>query len=93
MINCVVEMWGFAREVSGIQQVEISLDDDAVMKDALRELRKRVPALDGTVIEKEEDKLDDSSAFNVNGQFYDGGDTVKLHDGDRIRLLTMATGG
>lgn len=93
MISCVVEMWGQSREVSGLPEVKIELEEGAGLRDVLAALRRKVPALDGTVIVKGEDRLDDSSTFAVGGQFFQEENTVKLHDGDRVRILTLATGG
>ena len=86
-------MWGMAREVSGIPEVKLQLPEDAGLKELVVALRDEVPALDGKVIQIGEDRLDDMSAFNINGQFYQEENWVKLHDGDNVRLLTLATGG
>ncbi len=93
MISCSVEMWGLAREVSGTPEVAVQLADNAGLKDLIAVLRNQVPALNGTVIVKGEDRLDDACAFNINGQFYQEENSLKLQDGDSIRLLTLATGG
>ncbi len=93
MINCSVEMWGLAREVSGTPEVEVQLADNAGLKELIAALRIKVPAMEGTVIARGEDRLDDLCAFNINGQFYQDENSLRLRDGDSIRLLTLATGG
>lgn len=93
MISCSVEMWGLAREVSGAPEVSVQLADNAGLKDLIAALRNKVPALDGTVVVKGEDRLDDACAFYINGQFYQEENSLKLRNGDSIRLLTLATGG
>jgi len=59
----------------------------------LRALKIRLPELDGIVFKKEENVLADDQAFNICGRFYSTTDEITVHDGDRIRLLTAATGG
>ena len=45
------------------------------------------------VMKKDEYLLADDQAFNIDGLFYSGSDEIAVHNGDRIRLLTAATGG
>ncbi len=93
MIKYVVEMYGFALEVSGKNEVEITLDDEAHMKDVIAVLRQKLPELSGKVIEKEKNSLVETCAFNIDGRFYFGEENPELYDGCQIRLLTLATGG
>ena len=86
-------MWGLSREVSGRQEVEIEMEDKAGLRDVIVALRRQMPELDGTVIVKNEDRLEDYCAFNINGQFFQDESSVKLKNDDHIRLLTLATGG
>ena len=93
MIKCTVEMWGLPRELSGLPQVEVRVKDDAGLRDVIAALKIEVPALEGAVISSVGDRLEDTCAFAIGGQFYADGEDVKLHEGDRLRLLTLATGG
>ena len=93
MITCVVEMFGLPREISGAQEVEIKLEDNASLGDVIAALRREIPALDGRVIYRGEDRLLDHCTFNINGQFYQHDNTLKIQDGARLRLLTLPTGG
>ena len=93
MIKCKVEMWGLPREISGLQEVEVRVKDDASLRDIIAALKREVPKLEGAVIRSGEDRLEESCAFNIDGQFYLEDEEVKLKDGDCLRLLTLATGG
>ena len=93
MIKCTVEMYGYAFEESGLNEIEISLNDKARLKDLVAELRRRVPSLEGQVIRSGEDRLVDRCAFNIDGRFYYNDTDIALKDGCRVRLLTLATGG
>ncbi|MAE10428.1 MAG: MoaD/ThiS family protein [Dehalococcoidales bacterium] len=93
MIKCIVEMYGLSREVSGVQQVEIKLEGGNSLRDAVAALRREIPSLDGSVIRRGEDRLEDDGAFNINGHFYLDHEELKLEDGDHLRLLSLATGG
>ncbi len=93
MIRCVVEMYGIAHDVTDLRDVEVELQDDAGLRDVITALRNRLPRLEGRVISAEEDRLMEHCAFNVGGSlcFDDAG--IRLQDGDRIGLLTLASGG
>jgi hypothetical protein len=93
MIKCTVEMWGLPREVSGLGEVEIEVEDNASLHDVIAALKHRVPALEGSVICKGEDRLEDTCAFNIHGQFFLEDERLQLKGGDCLRLLTLATGG
>ncbi len=93
MVKCVVEMFGLSREVSGVQQVEIKLENGASLRDAVAALRREIPSLDGSVIRSGEDRLEDNGVFNINGRFYFDDEELQLEEGDHLRLLTLATGG
>jgi len=55
-------------------------------------LKSQVPSLEGPVIRSGENRLKSSIKFNINGYFYFDGMDFKLKPGDRIALLTPATG-
>jgi len=93
MISCVVELYGMSREVSGLQEVEVKLDSEAGLKDVVTALKREIPALEGPVIREGEDRLEDYCIFNINGRFYHDEKELRISDGDRVRLLNLATGG
>ena len=86
-------MWGLPREISGLPEVQVNLEDDASLRDVIAALKHQVPELEGSVICQGEDRLEDTCAFNINGQFFMEDEKLHLKDGDCLRLLTLATGG
>ncbi len=93
MFTCVVEMYGFPREVTTLRTVELELEDGAAMADVIAGLKRKVPGLDGCAFRPDENRLADLYKFNVNGRLYYDGMDFRLHEGDRIALLTLVTGG
>ena len=93
MIKCRVEMWGLPREVSRRAEVEVKLNDKASLHDVIAALRIQVPEFIGVVIREDEDELEDTCVFNIDGQFIQEDQNPEVKDGERIRLLTLATGG
>ena len=93
MARYVVEMFGLAHEIAGVREVELELGNKASLADLVATLRREIPALEGRVIHPGEDRLMEHYAFNVNGRFYFDDMGLQLHRGDRVALLTLATGG
>ena len=93
MFKCVVKMFGLPREITELREVELELEDGASMAEIIAALRNKIPTLEGTVIRPGEDRLVELYKFNVNGTFYFDGMDLHLQKGDRIALLTPATGG
>lgn len=93
MIRCVVELFGLPHQITDLRQVEIRLKDGGSLGDVISALRCEIPALEGRVIHAGEDRLIEYYAFNINGRFYFDDREVQLQDGDRVLLLTLATGG
>ncbi|MFC1991222.1 MoaD/ThiS family protein [Chloroflexota bacterium] len=93
MISCVVEMFGLSREVSGVPEVEVKLEDNAKLEDVVAVLRRRFPVMEGPVIREGENRLENYCIFNINGRFYHDENDLRIRDGERLRLLSLATGG
>ncbi len=93
MIRCMVQLFGLPREITELQKVEVGLKDRANLGDVITALRREIPALEGRVIRTGENRLMEHYAFNINGRFYLNDKEVQLQDGDRVALLTLATGG
>lgn len=93
MFKYVVELYGFAREITTLGRVEIELEDGAGMADVIAALRKEIPALDTCAFRPGENRLADLYKFNINGRLHYDGMDFRLHNGDRIALLTLVTGG
>ena len=93
MKRCIVQMFGLPREVTELREVEVELKDGASLGDVVAALRREIPALEGHVIRAGENQLMEHCAFNINGRFYSEDREVQIQEGDRILLLTLATGG
>jgi len=93
MNRCIVQLFGLPREVTELQKVEVGLKDGANLGDVIAALRHEIPALEGRVIRAGENRLMEHCAFNINGRFYLNDKDIQLQDGDRVSLLTLATGG
>jgi molybdopterin converting factor small subunit len=93
MFKCKIRIYGLTNEISELREVELELRDGAGMKDVVAGLRRKIPALEGPVIHKGEDRLMEFFKFNVNGKFYFDSMDFELKEGDRIGLLMPVTGG
>jgi molybdopterin converting factor small subunit len=94
VITCTIELYGSSAELAGRSEVVFELlEENAGMQELVVALKTRLPELDGIVFKKNENILTDDQAFNIDGRFYSGNDEFIVRDGDRIRLLTAATGG
>ncbi len=89
----IVQLFGLPPEITELQKVEVRLKDGANLGDVITALRREIPALEGRVIHAGENRLMEHYAFNINGRFYLNDKEVQLQDGDRVALLTLATGG
>ena len=92
-MRCVVEIFGLPREVTELRKVEVELKSEANLKDVIAALRHKIPGLEGTVIDFEENRLMKYYAFNINGRFYLNDSNIQVKDSDRIVLLALAIGG
>jgi molybdopterin converting factor small subunit len=86
-------MYGLPYEITTLRQVKVRLEDGAGMAAVIAAMRAQVPALDGPVFRRGQDRLEEAYKFNVNGRFYFDGEDFALHPGDRIALLVPVTGG
>lgn len=93
MFKCRLEMYGLPPEITTLRAVELELRDGATMAEVIAALKEKIPSLEGSVIRRGENRLEDLYKFNVNGHFYFDGMDFQLHPGDRIALLVPATGG
>ncbi len=93
MIRCTVEMDGLTHDVTDLREVEVELQDGATPRDVVAALRREIPGLEGRVIRPGEERLMDHCAFNIGGSFHRDDSDVQFRDGDRIILLTLASGG
>jgi molybdopterin converting factor small subunit len=93
MFKTRVHMYGLPHEITELRVAEIEINEGAGMSEVVAALKSQVPSLEGPVIRSGEDRLEEQYKFNINGHFYFDGMDFQLKPGDRIALLTPATGG
>jgi molybdopterin converting factor small subunit len=94
MYKCVVQLFGLPLEITDLRKVEIDLEEGMTLRDVVIALRIKIPAFEGRVIQTGSACLVKAYKFNVNGRFYYHDDMdLELQKGDRVALLTPATGG
>ncbi len=93
MFKTKLQMYGLSHEITKLREVELEIPEGAGMPEVVGALKKQIPALEGPVVRKGENRLADQYKFNINGHFYFDGMDFKLNPGDRIALLVPATGG
>lgn len=93
MFKCRMHLFGVARDITDLQEVELELPEGASMAEVIAALRQKIPSLEGPVIRNGEDRLQDNYRFNVNGHFYVDGMDFKLNQNDRISLLILVLAG
>jgi len=86
-------MFGLSREISGLPEVEVNLEDNARLEDVVAALRSQLPVMEGSVIRSGQNRLEDVCIFNIDGRFYHSENDLMIRDGDHLRLLSVATGG
>jgi hypothetical protein len=93
MATYTVELFGLPNDLAGRRNVEVELEDEADLTDIVAALRRELPALEGRIIQPDEDRLARHYSFNVNGRFHFEDYHVKVHPSDHILILTFALGG
>jgi molybdopterin converting factor small subunit len=86
-------MYGLPHEITELRAVEVEVNEGAGMAEIISAMKSQVPSLEGPVIRSGENRLEEQYKFNLNGYFYFDGMDFKIKPGDRIALLTPATGG
>ena len=93
MFKVTIPMYGLAREITELREVEVELREGTTMPEVIAAMREKIPSLEGPVLRPGEDRLVEQFKFNINGKFYFDGQDFKLKKGDRIALLVPMTGG
>ena len=89
----VVELFGAARKVAGVAEVELELALAATVRDTMRALAAIHSALSGTVIDPESCALKPHFFLNLDGR-----ETIREYDfaprhGARLLLMSAIVGG
>ena len=89
----VIPMYGLPYEITPAREVRVCVEEGANMSRVIEAMKKQMPALDGRVFRRGEDRLEQGYKFNVNGKFYFDGQEFHVHAGDKIALLMPVSGG
>ena len=65
-----VELFGMSNQLVGLRRVEVELDDGACLEDLVAALRRKIPALEGSVIRRGEDRLTNHVAAPIKFSEY-----------------------
>ena len=93
MFSVKIEIFGVPSGVTSLKSVDVTLEDGATVSDLAAAIRQAIPALEGKVIRRGENRLVENYSFNINGNFYSGNESIKLNSNDSIKLVMLATGG
>ena len=93
--HVLVEFTGISRVLTGKTEYMVSIPDDSDVKEVLRVISRKFPALVGEVIETDGETLIPTNLFSVNGKqiLNEGKMHYKPIDGDRLILLSLLAGG
>ena len=88
-----IELFGTARIRGGTRMVTLALPSYVELGQIVQALAAECPALVGNVIRRDLSRLEDGYTFNRSGVAFLGGETVSLHPGDSLLVLSSQAGG
>ena len=88
-----VEFLGQARRLAQTKRCLVDIHDQATLRDVVRHIASRFPALVGPVISPETFELTPSYMLNIDGRRAAKDLDVPAQDGQRIILMFMEAGG
>jgi hypothetical protein len=87
-----VELFGMARALAGVSEIDLALDEPAELRDFLRSLAEAAPALVPEVIAPSRDALVEPNLLLLDGRrALREGETIRTSD--RPCVLFLASGG
>ena len=94
-MHLTVELTGAARMVADIKTIPLDLPENAVYADIIQLLAGRYPALLGLLIAEDKRTFLSSNLFVINGDLATPAMLVgeHPHDGDRLVVMSVITGG
>ena len=88
-----VELFGYARQVSGVREISLDLPNEAGALEIADALGRAAPSLVGVAVSERGCGLMPSYTANVNGATFVGDAPVNLADGDRVFIFSSQAGG
>jgi molybdopterin-guanine dinucleotide biosynthesis protein A len=92
-VHCTIELFGVARMLAGTREVALALSPGATLSQVLAALVAKVPALAGRVIDRDESRLVDGYACNVNGLDFVRAAATPIQTGDTVMIVSADAGG
>ena len=90
---CTFELFGMARHLAGVAEVEVELPEGASVRDALRALAQRHPVLIGRAVAEDGETLASSHIISLEGRTFLTDLSTPLADGQRLLVMPAAVGG
>jgi molybdopterin-guanine dinucleotide biosynthesis protein A len=92
-VDCTVELFGVARLLTGMREIELALQPGATIGDVFEALADKLPSLSGRVISADGTRLIDGYACNVNGLEFVRSADAPVKPGDNIAIMSADAGG
>jgi molybdopterin-guanine dinucleotide biosynthesis protein A/molybdopterin converting factor small subunit len=92
-VGCTVELFGVARLLTGMREINLALRPDATIADVFEALSGKLPSLSGRVISADGTRLVDGYACNVNGLEFVRSADARVKPGDNIAIISADAGG
>ncbi len=92
-MRCIFELFGMARHLAGVAEVEVELPCRATMRDALRALGELYPVLIGRTLAEDGETLASSHILSLEGRSFLTDLSTPLADGQHLLLMPAAVGG
>ncbi|UCH01334.1 MAG: MoaD/ThiS family protein [Candidatus Bathyarchaeota archaeon] len=92
-MNITVELYGVARYLTQIKEIDLTLKDDASLHDLVTVLVERYPQLLGRVISLQTHMTVKTFKFNINGTYMADDLNMKLQEADHVLLFPIDGGG
>jgi len=95
MMNVVVEFIGVSRILTKSPKVDLDIPENTTYNQIVKLIAEKQPALLGQLIDPETFQFYGSNMFHLNGEKMIRTDEMDkpAHDGDRLVLLSIFTGG
>ncbi len=88
-----VELFGHARTVAGVRDLELALPSLSSASDLAAALADELPSLLSVALESDCSRLLPSYTANLNGLEFMGDEPIPISPGDRIFLFSSQAGG
>ena len=92
-VTVSVELFGHARSVAGVRDLELALPPRSGASDLAAALANALPSLLSVALESDCSRLLPSYTANLNGLAFIGDDPIPISPGDRIFLFSSQAGG